>query len=90
MRNPYISMGRPLPTVEYHMGARSLYFLWTKFEKNDEVRHNNITTQKAGLLAVATDFDLWTPFYSQGGGLIRETKVPTQKFELKNAGGLVH
>ena len=39
-----------------------------KLEKNDKVRH--IMTQIASLLAVATVFiDLWTPFYSQGGGL---------------------
>ena len=48
-------------------------------------------TQIASLLAVATVFiDLWTPFYSQGGGggLIRETKLPMQEHELKMQGGL--
>ena len=36
-------------------------------EKCDNVRH--IMTQTASLLAVATVFiDLWTAFYSQGGG----------------------
>ena len=47
-------------------------------------------TQIASLLAVATVFiDLWTPFYSQGGGgLIRETKLPMQELELKMQGGL--
>ena len=45
-------------------------------------------TQIASLLAVATVFlDLWTPFYSQGGGLIRETKLPMQELELKMQGG---
>ena len=42
----------------------SLAVWWAKLEKNDKVRH--IVTQIASLLAVATD--LWTPFYSQGGG----------------------
>ena len=47
-------------------------------------------TQIASLLAVATVFlDLWTPFYSQGGGLIRETKLPMQELELKMQGGLM-
>ena len=36
---------------------------WAKLEKN-KVRHN--MTQIPSLLAVATD--LWTPFYSRGGG----------------------
>ena len=46
-------------------------------------------TQIASLLAVATVFiDLWTPFYSQGGGgLIRETKLPMQELELEMQGG---
>ena len=57
--------------------------------KNDKVRH--IVTQIASLLAVATVFiDLWTPFYSQGGGgLIREAKLPMQELELKMQGGLM-
>ena len=42
----------------------SLAVWWAKLEKNNQVRHN--VTQIASLLAVATD--LWTPFYSQGGG----------------------
>ena len=44
-------------------------------------------TQIASLLAVATD--LWSPFYSQGGGggLICETKLPMQELELKMQGG---
>ena len=49
-------------------------------------------THIASLLAVATVFiDLWTPFYSQGGGggLIRETKLPMQELELKMQGGLM-
>ena len=47
-------------------------------------------TQIASLLAVATVFvDLWAPFYSQGGGLICETKVPMQELELKMEGGLM-
>ena len=59
----------------------SLAVWWAKLEKNDKVRHN--MTQIASLLAVATVFiDLWTPFYSQGGGLIRETKLPMQELEL--------
>ena len=42
----------------------SLAVSWAKFDK---VRH--MMTQIASLLAVATVFiDLWTPFYSQGGG----------------------
>ena len=48
--------------------------------------------QIASLLAVATVFiDLWTPFYSQGGGggLICETKLPMQELELKMQGGLM-
>ena len=45
----------------------SLAVWWAKLEKNDKVRHS--MTQIASLLAVATVFiDLWTPFYSQGGG----------------------
>ena len=45
----------------------SLAVWWAKLEKNDKVRH--MMTQIASLLAVATVFiDLWTPFYSQGGG----------------------
>ena len=53
----------------------SLAVWWEKLEKNNKVRHS--VTQIASLLAVATVFlDLWTPFYSQGGGLIRETKLP--------------
>ena len=45
-------------------------------------------TQIASLLAVATVFiDLWTPFYSRGGGgLIRETM---QELELEMQGGLM-
>ena len=55
--------------------AISLAVWWAKLEKNDKVTHN--MTQIASLLAVATVFvDLWAPFYSQGGGLICETKVP--------------
>ena len=49
-------------------------------------------TQIASLLAVATVFiGLWTlisTFYSQGGGLIREIKLPIQELELKMQGGL--
>ena len=46
-------------------------------------------TQIASLLAVATVFiDLWTPLYSQGGGLIRETKLPMQELELNIQGAL--
>ena len=42
-------------------------------------------TQIASLLAVATVFiDLWTPFYSQGGGGLY---VPMQELELKMEGG---
>ena len=45
-------------------------------------------TRIASLLAVATVFiDLWTPFYSQEGGIIRETKLPMQELELKMQGG---
>ena len=48
-------------------------------------------TQKASLLAVATAFiGLWTLtsyIYCQGGGLVRETKLPMQKLELKMQGG---
>ena len=68
----------------------SLAVWWAKLEKNNKVRH--IVTQIASLLAVATVFiDLLTPFYSQGGGLIRETKLPMQELELKmEGGGLMH
>ena len=70
------------------ISALSLAVWWAKLEKNDKVRHN--MTQIASLLAVATVFvDLWAPFYSQGGGLIRETKVPMQELELKMEGGLM-
>ena len=67
----------------------SLAIWWAKLEKNNKVRHN--MTQIASLLAVATVIiDLWTPFYSQGGGgLIRETKLPLQELELKMQGGLM-
>ena len=67
------------------ISALSLAVWWAKLEKNDEVRHN--MTQIASLLAVFVD--LWAPFYSQGGGLIRETKVPMQELELKMEGGLM-
>ena len=60
----------------------SLAVWWAKLEKNNQVRHN--VTQITSLLAVATD--LWTPFYSQGAGLIRETKLPMQELELKIQG----
>ena len=65
----------------------SLAVWWAKLEKNDKVKH--IMTQIASLLAVATVFiDLWTPFYSQGGGgLICKTKLPMQELELKMQGG---
>ena len=71
------------------ISALSLAVWWAKLEKNDKVRH--IMTQIASLLAVATVFiDLWTPFYSQGGGgLIRETKLPMQELELEMQGGLM-
>ena len=49
----------------------SLAVWWAKLEKNDKVRH--IVTQIASLLAVATD--LWTPFYSQGGGAYTRDKT---------------
>ena len=54
-----------ITTVEYNVVV-----WWTKLEKNDKVRHNNIImTQIASLLAVATVFiGLWTLFTSQGGG----------------------
>ena len=65
----------------------SLAVWWAKLEKNDKVRQN--MTQIASLIAVATIFvDLWAPFYGQGGGLIRKTKVPMQELELKMEGGL--
>ena len=44
-------------------------------------------TQLASLLAVATVFiDLWTPFYSRGGGG-GGAYVPMQELELKMQGG---
>ena len=66
----------------------SLAVWWAKLEKNDKVRH--IMTQIASLLAIATVFiDVWTLFYSQGGGgLICETKLPMQELELKMQEGL--
>ena len=49
------------------MSVLSLAVWWAKLEKNDKVRHD--MTQIGSLLAVATVFiDLWSPFYSQGGG----------------------
>ena len=69
---------------------RPSYFLWLFGRENDKVRHN--MTQIASWLAVATVFiDLWTLFYSQGGGpgLIREIKLPMQELELKMQGGLI-
>ena len=51
----YISVWRPLPTVEYNVGAQSVLSLavwWAKLKKNNKVRHN--MTQIASLLAVAT------------------------------------
>ena len=51
----------------------SLAVWWAKLEKNDKVRHN--MTQIASLLAVAAVFvDLWTSFYSQGGGAYTRDK----------------
>ena len=48
-------------------------------------------TQIASLLAVATVFiGLWTLFYSQGGGLIHEIKLPMQELELKMGVGCNH
>ena len=71
------------------ISALSLAVWWAKFEKNDKVRHN--MTQIASFLAVATVFiDLWSPFYSQGGGLMCETKLPMQELELKMKWGLMH
>ena len=75
-RDRYISVLQPLPTIECHVGTRSLHFFWLfdgqNSMKNDQVRHNNIMTQIASLLAVATVFiGLWTlisTFYCQGGG----------------------
>ena len=50
-------------------------------------------TQIASWLGVATVFvDLWTPFYSQGGGAyiyICKTKLPILVLELEMQGGLV-
>ena len=56
------------------ISALSLAVWWAKLEKNDKERH--IMTQIASLLAVATVFiDLWTPFYSQGGGAYTRDKT---------------
>ena len=56
------------------ISALSLAVWWVKLEENDEVRH--IMTQIASLLAIATVFiDLWTPFYSQGGGACTRDKT---------------
>ena len=58
-QDPNISGWRPLPTIECHMGAWSLYnilwlFWWEKLKENDKVRHNK--TQIASSLVVATVF----------------------------------
>ena len=65
--------------------AISVYSLAeAKLEKNNKVRHN--VPQIASLLAIATVFvDLWTPFYSQGGGGAGYHDYPW----AKNAGGLM-
>ena len=65
----------------------SLAVWWAKLEKNDKVRH--IVTQILSLLAVATVFiDLWTPFYSQGGGAYtRDKSTYAGTSAQKNAGG---
>ena len=56
------------------ISALSLAVWWAKLENDDKVRH--IVTQIASLLAVATVFiDLWTPFYSQGGGAYTRDKT---------------
>ena len=51
-------------TITDHMSAWSLLSLavwWAKLKKNNKVRHNNIMTQIAKLLAVATvSIGLWT------------------------------
>jgi hypothetical protein len=85
-RDPNISAWRPLPTVECHVGARSLAVWWAKLEKNDKVRHN--MTQIASLLVVATVFtrlmvcDIY--FTVRGGGAYTRDKTGTW---AKNAGG---
>ena len=54
-------------TRDPYISVLSLAVWWAKLEKNNKVRQN--VTHIASLLAVATVFiDLWTPFYSQGGG----------------------
>ena len=74
-----ISRGRAISVL-------SLAVWWAKLEKNDKVRH--IVTQIASLLAVATVFiDLWTPFYSQGGGAYTRDKTTYAGTRAKNAGG---
>ena len=59
---------------ERAISVLSLAVWWEKLEKNNKVRHS--VTQIASLLAVATVFlDLWTPFYSQGGGACTRDKT---------------
>ena len=67
----------------------SLAVWWAKLEKNDKVRH--IVTQIASLLAVATVLLTYGLHFTvrEGGGLIRETKLPMQELELKMQGGLM-
>ena len=47
----------PLPTIEYHVGTQSLYFLWLfdgQYSRKSKVRHT--MAQIASLLVVATVF----------------------------------
>ena len=65
-----------------------------KPRENQHVRHTMAQIQHvASLLAAPTVFiGLWTLifiFYSQRGGLIRETKLPMQELELKLQGGRI-
>ena len=67
-----ISDWRPLPTVECHVGMRSLLFSGCLMGKNDKVR-DNMTQMINDALAVASVFiSYWIliHFYSQRGGAL--------------------
>ena len=83
MRDHYISCDDHYRPLNATWACDLCTFSGCLVKKNDIVRH--IVTQKASLLPVATvfiDIHVWTPFCSQGGGLIRKIKLPIRKIKL--------